>query len=58
MYGDFYDKDKTVARPSYLQNWKHYTGGTAGGRLNIKMSSYQYKIPMLKIRRSHDRLIF
>ena len=30
----------------------------AGGRLNIKMSSYQYRIPMLKIRRSRDCLIF
>ena len=28
-----------------------------GGRLSIKMSSYQYKIPMLKIRRSRDHLI-
>ena len=31
---------------------------TAGGRLNINMSSYQYRVPMLKIRRSRDRLIF
>ena len=30
----------------------------SGGRLNIKMSSYQYRILMLKIRRSRDRLIF
>ena len=30
----------------------------AGGRLDIKMSSYRYKDPMLKIRRSRDRLIF
>ena len=29
-----------------------------GGRLNIKMSSYQYRDPMLKIRRFRDRLIF
>ena len=29
-----------------------------GGRLNIKISSYQYRDPMLKIRRSCDRLIF
>ena len=29
-----------------------------GGRLNIKMSFYDIGIPMLKIRRSHDRLIF
>ena len=29
-----------------------------GGRLNIKMSSYQYRIPMLKIRWSHNCLIF
>ena len=28
-----------------------------GGRLNIKMS-FQYRDPMLKIRRSHDHLIF
>ena len=28
-----------------------------GGRLNIKMSSYQYRDPMLKIRRSCDLLI-
>ena len=28
-----------------------------GGSLNITMS-YQYRDPMLKIRRSHDRLIF
>ena len=27
-------------------------------RLNIKMSSYQYRDPMLKIRQSPDRLIF
>ena len=27
------------------------------GGLSMKMSSYQYMIPMLKIRRSHDRLI-
>ena len=31
---------------------------TPGGRLNIKISSYQYGDSMLKIRRSHDRLIF
>ena len=31
---------------------------TSGGRLNIKMSSYQYSTSMLKLRRSHDRLIF
>ena len=31
---------------------------TAGGRLNIKIPSYQYRDPMFKIRRSHDRLIF
>ena len=30
----------------------------AWGCLNIKMSSHQYRIPMFKIRRSHDRLIF
>ena len=30
----------------------------SGGRLNIKMLSYQYRILMLNIRRSHDRLIF
>ena len=30
----------------------------AEGPLNIKMSSYQYRDPMLKIRRSHDHLIF
>ena len=30
----------------------------SGGHLNIKMSSYRYRDPMLKIRRSHDRLIF
>ena len=30
----------------------------AGDRLNIKMSLYQYRDPMLKIRRSHNRLIF
>ena len=30
----------------------------AGVGLNVKISSYQYRIPMLKIRRSHDRLIF
>ena len=29
-----------------------------GGRLNINMSSYQYRIPIIKIRRSGDRLIF
>ena len=29
-----------------------------GGCLNIKMLSYQYRIPMLEIRRSCDRLIF
>ena len=29
-----------------------------GGRLNIKMPSYSIGIPMLKIRRSRDRLIF
>ena len=29
-----------------------------GGGLNITMSSYQYRDPMLKIRRSRDRLIF
>ena len=29
-----------------------------GGGLNIKMSSYQWKILMLKKRRSRDRLIF
>ena len=29
-----------------------------GGCLNIKMSSYQYRIPILKIRRSHDRFFF
>ena len=28
------------------------------GRLDIKMSSYQYKHPMLRMRRSRDRLIF
>ena len=28
------------------------------GRLNIKMSSYQYSDPMLSIRRSRNRLIF
>ena len=28
------------------------------GLLNIKLSSYPYRDPMLKIRRSHDRLIF
>ena len=30
----------------------------SGGRLNIKMSSYQDKTAMLKIRRFQDRLIF
>ena len=30
----------------------------SGGPINIKMSSYQYRDPMLKIRRSCDRLIF
>ena len=29
-----------------------------GARLNIKMSSYQYTDPHVKIRRSDDRLIF
>ena len=29
-----------------------------GGHLNIKMTSHQYRDPMLKIRRSRDRLIF
>ena len=29
-----------------------------GGRLNIKMSSNQYRDPHVKIRRSHNRLIF
>ena len=29
-----------------------------GGDLNILMSSYQYRDPMLKIRRSGNRLIF
>ena len=27
-------------------------------RLNINVPSYQYRIPMLKIRRSRDRIIF
>ena len=31
---------------------------SSGGLLNIKLSSYQYRIPMLKIRRYRDRLIF
>ena len=31
---------------------------SAWGRLNIKMSFYQYRIPIIKIRRSCDRLIF
>ena len=30
----------------------------SGGHLNIKMSFYQYRDPMLKIRWSHDCLIF
>ena len=30
----------------------------AGDRFNIKMPSYQYRIPIIKIRRSCDRLIF
>ena len=32
--------------------------GGGGGGLNIKMFSYQYRVPMLKIRRSRDHLIF
>ena len=31
---------------------------TPGNRLNINISSYQYRIPIIKIRRSGDRLIF
>ena len=31
---------------------------TSWGRLNIKMSSYQYRDLHVKIRRSRDRLIF
>ena len=54
-YGDFHYKDQMVVRPSYLYNGYSYTGKTtslywgraltvvipSGGRLNIKMSSYQ-----------------
>ena len=32
--------------------------GEPGGRLNIKMSSYQYRDPHVKIRQSCDRLLF
>ena len=35
-----------------------YSLYTNRGRLSIKMSSDQYSYPILKIRRSHDRLIF
>ena len=40
----------------FQNDWRDPT--EPGGRLNIMMSSYQYSDPMLKIRRSHDRLIF
>ena len=48
--------NKDWARTKYLwltmgQNW------LPGGRLNIKIF-YQYREPMLKVRRSHNRLIF
>ena len=29
-----------------------------GPRLNISIPSYRYRIPIINIRRSHDRLIF
>ena len=36
----------------------HDTMLTPGDRLNINISSYQFRIPIIKIRRSGDRLIF
>ena len=47
-------KKKTHLQMSFTKYWPCWRGG----HLNIKMSSYQYRIPMLKIRRSCDRLIF
>ena len=44
------------AQPEFTRSKGQKTG--PGGLLTIKMSSYQYKIPMLKIRRSCNRLIF
>ena len=39
--------------------WQVYdTGYLSGGCLNVKMPSYQYKIHMLKQRRSHGLLFF
>ena len=44
--------------------WRHHVVETwlhdrvPGGRLNIKMLSYQYKVPMSKVRWSHECLIF
>ena len=35
-----------------------YLKGHSGGHLNVKMPSYQYRDPMLKIRQSRDRIIF
>ena len=40
--------DKTVSRPSYL----YIVNPNARVRLNIKMSSYQNRIPIIKIRQS------
>ena len=40
------------------QHWPQVQLESSGGRLNINMSSYQYRVSMLKIRRSRDRLIF
>ena len=46
-------------RQFYLpQVFRQWDMSCPGGHLNIKMSSYQYRDPMLKIRRSCDRLIF
>ena len=47
-----------------MKTWSFYiktewsSGWLPGGHLNIKMSSYQYRDPMFKIRRCRDRLIF
>ena len=54
-----YSCDKTVnSHAVFMQKIWYTINQRPGGRLNIKMSSYQDRITMLKIRRSHDRLIF
>ena len=67
QYRNSYHKDKMVSRPSHLHAGESlhlarkdslYIEIGPGSHLNIKMSSNQYRISMLKIRRSHDRLIF